>query len=256
MDPSKIGRAAIYERMLAEIEKAGLADVLKTGKGYEKLPRDRMGYVPAVDDVQSLMGHEFARRSGMLPFESPAVNRYKGPDYKYINATRRGDTSNLVADPTVDDKSAADLLEQLIDTGVDLPYDITVHRGLGKWENGRIQELFDQRRKGDEVGNLGFLLTTIDPAIADDFTGLADPVKAILEIPAGEKFIPIPGIERELLFSPRRTFDLLDINPDKRSLRARLKPGKIWSDTRNNRGRLIGGGALGALLPEEDDDGE
>lgn len=257
MDPTKVfSKPEIYQMMLDQIEKSGLGEVLRTGKGYDKLPRDKFGYVSAVDDVQSLMGHEFARRNSGLPLEYGAINSYKGPDYRYINAVKRGTSNPKFGEPTEFHQKEADLLEQLLEQGVDLPYDIVVHRGLGKADGG-ISEFFAQRSKGDEIGNLGFLSTTIDPAIAEDFTSTMDPVKAILEIPAGEKFIPVPGIERELLFKPKRTFEVLEIDPYKRSLRAKLKPGKIWSDTRNDRGRLIGGGALGALLMNEgDDDGE
>lgn len=256
MDLSKlvrlIGRDAKYNDMVEELRKLGMEEVLRTGKGVEKLKRTDYGlYAPELEDSMGLMTGELQRRG--VDQNAPVLQSYRRSGYRDMNSAKRG----LPA--TEGGKADANLLEQLLEQGIELPYDIKVHRGLGSDKSGAMNELFHTRKPGDEVGNLGFLSTTIDPMIAQDFTGQTSPLRAILEIPAGERFIPLNSLERELLFKPRRTFEVQGIDKHSdgaRTLRAKLKPGKLWDEKRKDRDRLIGGGALGAILLNEDEDGQ
>lgn len=242
-----------YAKMLAKLKELSVEDVLRTGKGAEKIS-PMPGLSPESPEERRLIQgqaeliDEFIRRTeGTNPKDHPAVQEYRTSGYHGINSRLRGDPNYA---ERADKKRSIDMLEELLLSGVDLPYDITVHRGLG-----RNPAPFERNKRGDEVGNLGFLSTSIDPRIARDFTSMDSPLLAEIDIPAGTKFLPLPGSERELLFAPRNTFQIEDIRQrgNERLMKARMLPGKKWEDETSPRSKLIGGGALGAFLTGKDD---
>lgn len=248
--------ASAYAKMLQKLKELGVEDVLRTGKGAERIsPQPGLG--PETEDErrllhgQSALIDDFLHRGGSK--DAPALQEYRTLGYHGINSRLRGDPSYTERQ---DKKRSIDMLEELLLSGVDLPYDIKVHRGLG-----RNPAVFERNKPGDEVGNLAFLSTSVDPRIAADFTSMDNPLMAELEIPAGTRFIPLPGSERELLFGPRNTFEIQDLvgradSNKGRLMKARLIPGKKWNSETSPRSKLIGGGALGAFLTGMEDEPE
>lgn len=243
--------ASAYAKMLQRLKELSVEDVLRTGKGAERITNEPGLDLRGPEEKALLKGQfalidEFQRRGGST--DAPALQEYKTSGYHGINSRLRGDPGYTQRE---DKKRSIDLLEELLLSGVDLPYDIKVHRGLG-----RNPAVFERNKLGDGVGNLAFLSTSVDPRIAADFTGMDTPLMAELDIPAGTRFIPMPGSERELLFGPRNTFGIEEIKRANggRLLKARLIPGKKWDSSKSTRDKLIGGGALGALLPGMDNE--
>lgn len=248
MDPS-----GAYAKMLARLKELSVEDVLRTGKGVERIAPEP-GLMPEnaeqrlLPEAEKDLLDEFVRRGGPDPKNYPPLQNYRTTGYQGVNSKLRGNPNYALRE---DKQRDIDMLEELLLSGVDLPYDIKVHRGLG-----RNPAVFDRNRKGDEVGNLAFLSTSVDPRIAEDFTSMESPLMAELTMPAGTRFIPIPGQERELLFGPRNTFGIEEIKRANggRLLKARLIPGKKWDSGKSTRDKLIGGGALGAFLTGMDDE--
>lgn len=161
-----------------------------------------------LDDVEGFGEYleAYRQRSGQLPATSErlaAIQSYTGEAYSNMNSRLRG---KLATDKfTPRQLEAIDSMIELADRGLDdLPkFKGTVYRGTR-----RTPERVARYRVGDEVGELGFTSTSLDPDEA--FMGQ---LKYVIESSSGvdvSKFSNIPQ-EAEILFRPGTRFKVLKV---------------------------------------------